>query len=71
MTGNPKHDQEVQEFLVFMGHYFSSSLERFDDKSMAYILSMMANAAPPVAAESSAKSDSSSNGERQIEKLAE
>jgi len=26
-----------------MGQYFSINLERFDDKSMAFVLSMMAN----------------------------
>ena len=29
-----------------MGQYFSMNLERFDDKSMAYVLSMMANSPP-------------------------
>lgn len=56
-SGDSKHDQELQKFLVFMSHYFTTSLERFDDKSMAYVLSMMANSAPAEDKQKSSSSD--------------
>ena len=41
-----KPDVRVYQFLSYMGNYFSINLERFDDKSMAFLLSMLANNPP-------------------------
>ena len=42
-----EYDLQVLQFLAFMGNYFRANLERFDDKSMAFVLSLLANS-PPV-----------------------
>ena len=46
-TPDGKPDYAVHQFLAYMGSYFRINLERFDDKSMAFVLSLMANS-PPV-----------------------
>ena len=37
---------EVLQFLTYMGQYFSEHFERFDDNSMAFVLSTIANSPP-------------------------
>ena len=50
----------VYQFLAYMGKYFSVNLERFDDKSMAFLLSMLANNPPNISSSSSQSSQPSS-----------
>ena len=42
--GNP--NLSTYQFLALMGSYFSANIERFDDASMAFLLSMLANNPP-------------------------
>ena len=48
VDGQP--DIQTYQFLAYMGHYFSINLARFDDKSMAFLLSMLANNPPNLSA---------------------
>lgn len=44
-----------------MGSYFSVNLERFDDKSMAFLLSMLANNPPNFGIDSQSEEAASSS----------